>query len=1194
MMNWRNLSATLFLLNQHLYFSMFGSNDHLIIYVRPQLQHFSARAIGFPPFPLQTLSKPETATSHPSFPQHIGVFPLDVSNVLLLRALSMQSVLTDMVFNTDVKEIEGKDSKPKQTACHTPCNEKLVNTNQVQGRDFSTPPGDSRVHDDCFRTSAMLRVCPTRTQIARFTRKLQKQRNRLAHGECVSVNDTLQCLQDMMEVLQHSVQAGAELCPSNDQIRVVVDLINVLKEVRLLPENRPTVSIALSPSPQDTLAVQRLMLSSPRELIGREKILSQLLSLTVRKRPGFDSKGNLYGRLLLHGPPGIGKTAVVRELSSRLLNICPKQYAFDARSQTALKASISSFLTHTTKTELEFSLDLSAVFCLFRKYLLDSKRSFLLIFEDVFEPQLVISLLPPDKHCVVITSTTDQTWRSLNLIPSQLTGVQLDPLDARSSVRLFQQILVRNGRRNLYNDLCCNTVTHERLRTFLAECLLGVPLAIRSFAFQLCEENSTSGDFFLLINQAVSPHRTRSDERAAGRVHVRGFFHVVRYVLHCISPEESALHICFMLSLLPSCQTPVWFIKSVGKSLGCSSCRVEKHLELLSKFGLITSNGDTCSMHRMVQHHIRAQITDYQKSVQDAVIMAAIQTFNEETFTAFQILLSEEVPCQFEQVFAKKAGSSHTPHCHVNQALTNLQLEIMITAFLENVQPMKLDWEVLDICLRCLYQCCFRRRPKRAGFIQGIRLTRFSSNSLYARDSANLSSFKNREIFINLLGLRWGSQLAPVGWQKPQQIVYGKIYQDLLQASASSLGMKTLLTCAAQAILTSKEGDPQGKPVVEGELVCKLYQAFGLTTDVLVERFRSTADHTDCDCALWLVEALGNCGRLLSGEALLLDILEIWTKYWRSFTVRNKEELVVRILNFAECCVESGEMPDYDRCLFWSDTAFRVNNINTACTKTFQLSLRACRRATESMICQCVWQKKTPVPQVMQTWLCRLLTVMCSVPNLTVNCCRNLRCSFALLLALSALLYGVNSSQTTRLLVPNYCARLMGRSSHIYSEPPLTMRLYKFLLVLFVLASSARTPSELNIESVKCVCRSVACAYRSKHESKFTVRQGLLCVFRVWERLSVQSKCFTYGWAVYMANKIIMTLGLETKKDSNPFILPRGEERKASETLTPDPAVIREVVDVFASELRKQGKHRVANIVLDTFETWPKKVEVTE
>ena len=158
------------------------------------------------------------------------------------------------------------------------------------------------------------------------------------------------------------------------------------------------------------------------------------------------------------------------------------------------------------------------------------------------------------------------------------------------------------------------------------------------------------------------------------------------------------------------------------------------------------------------------------------------------------------------------------------------------------------------------------------------------------------------------------------------------------------------------------------------------------------------------------------------------------------------------------------------------------------------------------------------------------------------------------------------------------------------------MRLYKILLVLFVLASSARTPSELNIENVKCVCQSVAYAYRYKRlpESKFIVRQDLLCMSHLWERLSLQSKCFCYGWAVYMVNKIITTQGLETKMDSNPFILPHGEERKASETLTPDPAVIREVVDVFASELRKQGKHRVANIVLDTFETWPKKVEVTE
>ena len=245
-----------------------------------------------------------------------------------------------------------------------------------------------------------------------------------------------------------------------------------------------------------------------------------------------------------------------------------------------------------------------------------------------------------------------------------------------------------NGRRNLFDDVWQNAVTKENLHFFLAEGLLGFPLAIRSFAFQLCEENTTTFDFLLLINQSVSSDRTRSDERGAGRVHVRGFFHVVQCALNSISSEDSALQICFLLSLLPSCQSPHWFVKSVGKYLQICPSMVDSTLELLSKFGLITNYKKTCDMHRLISMP-RSSTNRQTPSISARLCRyaATIQAFQQETFAAFEILLTEEMSCHLElDQQEQEAEFNHKPNCVIDQAFINLQLEIMITAFLENVE----------------------------------------------------------------------------------------------------------------------------------------------------------------------------------------------------------------------------------------------------------------------------------------------------------------------------------------------------------------------------------------------------------------------------------------------------------------------------------------------------------------------------
>ena len=1034
----------------------------------------------------------------------------------------------------------------------------------------------------------------TRTNRTRFQSKLRKQRNRLAHTEDVSINDSLACLQDIHAffhpgILQTCNDASH---PTAGAVKCIGESVCVLKYLSTLPNKKAKINIAFDRlTSRDEHVVHRLMLSSPKDLVGRDDILSKLLSLTTITT--CESQQS-QPRVLLHGPPGVGKTAVVRKLASDLLCTYPKQYTFRAGTEVALHDDISSFLTCLNiKTEQKSSS--RPTFSLFKQYLLDQENSLLLIFEDVLEPTLVMALLPFDKHSVIMTSFTDCAWRKLNFVPSRLFPFQIDPLGVQDSLLLFKQVLVSNGRRNLFDDVWQNAVTKENLRFFLAEGLLGFPLAIRPFAFQLCEENTTAFDFLLLINQSVSSDRTRSDERGAGRVHVRGFFHVVQCALNSISSEDSALQLCFLLSLLPSCQSPHWFVKSVGKYLQICPSMVDSTLELLSKFGLITNHEKTCDMHRLTQCHVRAQIAKHRASVQDSVVAATIQAFRQETFAAFEILLGEEVSCHLEVDQLKQVAEfNHRPNCVVNQAFINLQLEIMITAFLENVELMRLDREQRDTCLRCLRQCCLRRQPFKPCPVQTMRHRAFVNSCYFASGSVDESHFEDKDAFLNVLCLRWGRLcvLEPGTFNT----ISADIRRNVLKEKSTELS--SLLGCAAEALLTSNERDVdtthddiQTEFEVEhaAVIVCELFASFGITSAELIERLRRTNEQSTFRCSLRLVDALGVSGQLRTGEKLLFSIVEIWTKRWRTFTVGDKERLVVHMMTFAWSCADGNEL---DSCVLWCDAAYRVNNINTACSRTCPLSLEACYKAAHILGKQVFWQKKRPRLSygVIRTWLSRL-TPFLRFPNLTVECCANLNQSLVGLTVMSAVGDKVSSPRTMGLLQLGIRGLTKYTTSPIYRGK---VFLHDTLVILFLLVSRARTPSELNMRYVRTCCRVLAhIIQRDKtRETWLTADYTLNYLLKfasTWNQLTIEEKCYVYCGNVYAAHCLFRFSSHQII--SNQFFRDTCREtvsgESASGTLKPNPGVIRAAIDVFADELRQCGKINASDSLLEIFKMWP-------
>ena len=148
----------------------------------------------------------------------------------------------------------------------------------------------------------------------------------------------------------------------------------------------------------------RMFFSTPWTLVGRSELLRKINALLVRIGRGSRTLDNSAAavRVLLYGPPGVGKTALVRSLGSQLACAFPRQYFFQAKSTDTLQSDIDLFL--------------QSVGCpgkgvpTFSRFLHCCDEEFLLIFEDVSNADETISLLPRGKHCIIFTSVSNIDW----------------------------------------------------------------------------------------------------------------------------------------------------------------------------------------------------------------------------------------------------------------------------------------------------------------------------------------------------------------------------------------------------------------------------------------------------------------------------------------------------------------------------------------------------------------------------------------------------------------------------------------------------------------------------------------------------------------------------------------------------------------------------------------------------------------
>ena len=544
-------------------------------------------------------------------------------------------------------------------------------------------------------------------------RKVRKKRNLFAHGHSLLPHEIEDCLKAVrlligkfskkqeMEDNQGKTTALKEREPMSLRELVVGGLNSWPKE------NLGKVNVLLDSPPS---SVSRLLYSTAQDLIGQDQLLQRLESFFQKcLEETADTTQKEAVRLLLHGPPGVGKTALVRALAAQLERSFPEQHSFQASTEATLKADVVSFMEGLVPIA---AVEGSSWKNSFRRHLSQTQTRMLLVFEDVRSPSLVMSLLPRHKHLVVFTSFSELAWIEEGFqIPEQVTTVPVQGLSIENAMNLLQHVALKFGDRKKVDPFFSQIDKRRELCAFLTRTGQNTPLAIRLVAFQLCHRG---GDNLREVLEELEAKegclgRSVEDQKAAGPVHVRGFHHVVRYTMEMLSGNKTAVALSYAFCLLPSDGVARWFVDLLGFHLGMKVREIEYAVNVLVQAGLVTAKEQTLVMHHAIQKEVRELLVTAGDETRNFVAASIISTIESK-------VMAKGGPGHSHGeavLFSSKCFANETEYIvYLERRMDNwisLELERVAESFLKHSTCLRLSKTYIFRCIEYLGSLLNRR-----------------------------------------------------------------------------------------------------------------------------------------------------------------------------------------------------------------------------------------------------------------------------------------------------------------------------------------------------------------------------------------------------------------------------------------------------------------------------------------------------
>ena len=630
--------------------------------------------------------------------------------------------------------------------------------------------------------------------------------------------------------------------------------------------------------------------------------------------------------------------------------------------------------------------------------------------------------------------------------------------------------------------------------------------------------------------------------------------------------------VCFLLSILPRSKINLSFLETACQLMGISAIDIHNSLCAMSQVGLVSKQNSEWTMNQIMKVIVAQHLGEQKHVSQQCVLEALLQSIRKETIgTLHQPLtdIDEDWSSVFDTTCMKPAKWD-VINMFKQQELY-LHLDHIIEHVLDDTFTVRLSWEQRDLCLRCLQWCRqkstfydYNRQP-----VQSRILELYASSDFLSKNSAHTPYLKGKTTFLRFFSARWSH------FDIYQADAIGHILSDMETHLSSEfpVDLMELLVCLGEALLPTSVGKFSEKR--RGLTVLQILAVYGVSEKSIKQLLQTIKNKVQLRCTFLYCRALGEAGRLGEAELILNDVVQVWKEKWRTFTVGCSELFVRLILSFSisfECC----QM--YTRCLFWSDLGFQFANSGTDRLKLPFLSLQACTCACKGILELAPGERPASFPKICEMWMQRV-SVFLAVPFCSPLYHRFLFHNIIRLFLSLVIPFGLNHPLTLD------AWHLLNRSFQDYHQLvrhiDVSTGVAFPLLTILILASGVKRKQDLNRDLLKCWGKVLAQQCRGD----VGLFDLLIELSSTWRKLSTDQKCTAFGLAVVTTWRVC---GRQGGSEDNPLMVCTAkEEINETSNLTPDPAVIREAIDVLISEAKFYGRAALARDLTDLFKYWP-------
>ena len=417
----------------------------------------------------------------------------------------------------------------------------------------------------------------------------------------------------------------------------------------------------------------------------------------------------------------------------------------------------------------------------------------------------------------------------------------------------------------------------------------------------------------------------KRNEKAAGRVHVRGCYFVVRSALESLWKHDATLHLCGVLSVLPTSGVSKWLLQLIAIQGGFSE------EETINSINHLVNTGLACvekwpetkiAMHQVVQMHVRNVIVEHRRQpLMESTIKAIRQAVEMKTALLQGVSLSFGGLDKEQKLHYKAEEPVHGKACacslctRIDYTILT-ELEKVISFTLNNLELSQRDRFFLLNCMFSVqYHCHWPT------WSTGIQIQEFLSTC--GAESSQQGVCIPAALISSWCGLSDIGVFESTVRHLESGPVDGRDYDDLLAKALFLLQHRDSSYLAIPLVVRLNESVPG-----------------------LVERYLKTDNFSCLFCILRCCHQLVDEGLVEIAEKVMLKVLSIWLpihkndKNWGN--VLDVSYIMQHLAhNFAySLCLEKADK--------WFDVAFLLYMEVFEAVGTIGWPIQVCEDAIES------------------------------------------------------------------------------------------------------------------------------------------------------------------------------------------------------------------------------------------------------